>query len=362
MITISLCMIVKNEEAVLARCLESARDIADEIVIVDTGSVDETIAVAKRFTDQVYSFEWIDDFSAARNFSFSKATQEYILWLDADDVIDGENRARFLRLKETLPPDTGRVMLPYNTAFDAEGHPVFSYFRERLVRRDGNPLWLEPVHEHLTAAGTITQLDAAVSHRPGPRDTAHSDRNLRIYRTRLARGERLSTRGMYYFARELKTHGLWDEAITQYETVLRSPDIWVEDAITGAADLADCYLQTGGQKKALEALCMSFVRDLPRAEILCGIGNIYVDRQDYTRAIFWYELALSLPRPGGWGFYSKDHWGYIPHMQLCMLYDRTGNRAQALVHHEAAKTLRPDCSAVHHNESYFYPQIETKNT
>lgn len=72
--TISLCMIVRNEEKVLARCLESVRGCVDEIIIVDTGSSDGTKEIAARFTDKIYDFEWIDDFSAARNYSFEQAT------------------------------------------------------------------------------------------------------------------------------------------------------------------------------------------------------------------------------------------------------------------------------------------------
>ena len=79
MITISLCMIVKNEEKVLARCLDSIADLMDEIIIVDTGSSDNTKEIAKKYTDKIYDFAWIDDFSAARNYSFSKATKELSL-------------------------------------------------------------------------------------------------------------------------------------------------------------------------------------------------------------------------------------------------------------------------------------------
>ena len=72
MAKISLCMIVRDEEEVLERCLESIADCVDEIVIVDTGSVDRTKEIAQRFTDKIYDFQWVDDFSAARNFDFSK--------------------------------------------------------------------------------------------------------------------------------------------------------------------------------------------------------------------------------------------------------------------------------------------------
>lgn len=87
MITISLCMIVKDEEQVLERCLDSVKELVDEIVIVDTGSTDATKDIAARYTDRLFHFEWNHDFSAARNFSFRQATQDYILWLDADDEL-----------------------------------------------------------------------------------------------------------------------------------------------------------------------------------------------------------------------------------------------------------------------------------
>ena len=85
--TISLCMIVKDEEAVLDKCLKSVHDLVDEIIIVDTGSTDKTKEIAKKYTDKIYDFKWVDDFAKARNYSFSKATKDYIFWLDADDYM-----------------------------------------------------------------------------------------------------------------------------------------------------------------------------------------------------------------------------------------------------------------------------------
>ena len=92
MVSISLCMIVRNEEKVLGRCLACVQGFADEIIIVDTGSTDRTKEIAFSFTDKVYDFKWKDDFAAARNFAFSKGTGDYLFWLDADDVVRQEER------------------------------------------------------------------------------------------------------------------------------------------------------------------------------------------------------------------------------------------------------------------------------
>ena len=76
MFTLSVCLIVKDEEEVLERCLNCVSQFADEIVVIDTGSKDKTVEIAKRFTNCVHSFQWENDFSKARNFSFSKATKD----------------------------------------------------------------------------------------------------------------------------------------------------------------------------------------------------------------------------------------------------------------------------------------------
>ena len=126
-------MIVKNEEDVLARCLDSVGGLADEIIVIDTGSTDATKEIALKYTNLVYDFTWIDDFSAARNYSFSKGTMQYLMWLDADDVLLESDKNMLLALKETLPEDTDVVMMRYNTALDESGKPLFSFYRERRL-------------------------------------------------------------------------------------------------------------------------------------------------------------------------------------------------------------------------------------
>ena len=126
MVSVSLCMIVKNEEDVLERCLKSAAELVDEIIIVDTGSTDRTKEIAARFTGKIFDFPWRDDFAAARNESFSHASMDYCMWLDADDVLLEEDQRAFSALKETLDPAVSVVMAPYHTGFDESGRVTFS--------------------------------------------------------------------------------------------------------------------------------------------------------------------------------------------------------------------------------------------
>ncbi|MEW5841745.1 MAG: glycosyltransferase family 2 protein [Bacteroidota bacterium] len=89
--SLTLSMIVKDEEKHLKECLESVKDVVDEIVIVDTGSTDATVEIAKSYCAKVYNFAWINDFSAARNYALSKSTGDWILYLDADERLDANS-------------------------------------------------------------------------------------------------------------------------------------------------------------------------------------------------------------------------------------------------------------------------------
>lgn len=356
MVTISLCMIVKNEEDVLARCLASVQDLVDEIIIADTGSTDATKEIAAKFTDHLYDFPWIDDFSAARNFAFSKASMDYCMWLDADDIIIDQDRAGFLELKQTLDPDTDVVMMKYNTGFDANGTPTFSYYRERLLKRLAGFVWQGAVHEVITPRGTLLYSDVAVTHHKlHPSDP---DRNLRIFEKLLREGKTLCPREQFYYARELYYHAQYERAIQVFHAFLNDGAGWVENNIDACQHLAYCYYKLGKRQEALDALFSSFRYDTPRAELCCDIGKHFLDCGSYQQAIYWYETAASRnknDRAGG--FINQDCYGYIPYLQLCVCYDRLGDLVKANDYNERAGKEKPDDSIVAKNRRYFLEKM-----
>ncbi len=352
MITISLCMIVKNEEKVIGRCLDCIKDIVDEIIIVDTGSTDATKEIAKNYTDKIYDFEWIDDFSAARNFSCSKATKNYIMWLDADDVIFEEDRTRLKALKKTLNPSVNMVMMKYNVGFDNKGNLTLSYYRERLFMRMMNYVWLDPIHEVITPSGNIIHSDIAVTHKKIHRNDP--ERNLRIFKKMISNGEILNTRQKFYYARELYYSEQYSEAIACFHDFLYSEDGWLEDRISACKDLAACYYSINKEKEALHTLLLSLEYDKPRAEICCDIGKHFFTRKQYDIAIFWYKLAKDYdPHERNGGFHLVDCYSYIPNIQLCVCYDRLGNKEKAIFYNEEASKSKPGDASVLYNRKYF---------
>lgn len=356
MVTISLCMIVKNEETTLERCLSSVAEVVDEIIIVDTGSDDRTKEIAAKFTGKVYDFEWIDDFSAARDFSHKHAAMDYILWLDADDIILPADAAKLKKLKQNLPPEYATVMMKYNTGFDNKGNVTFSYYRERLSKRSGGFKWREPVHEYLDVAGKRLTSDICVTHAKS-HDNA-GGRNMRIYENLIAKGKDLSPRGMYYYARELKDHERYADAIRWFNLFLDSGHGWVEDNISACGGLARCYQAQNMQNEALAALLRSFTYDTPRAETCCQLGYFYKDRNQYKHAAFWFELALTLDDADNlWGFKNDDCRGYIPCIELAVCYDKLGNLEKAMHFNDMAYEHKPDSPAVLYNKKYFEGKI-----
>jgi len=350
LISVSLCMIVKNEEETIGNCLSSIAQAVDEIIIVDTGSTDQTESIVRGFTDKVYSFQWIDDFAAARNYAFRQATKDYILWLDADDILKKEDFDKFVELKATLDPTVDSVTMFYNYAFDEYGNPTSRFRRNRLVKRANQFKWIGAIHEYLEVRGTIVNSDITVTH---CRIHHKSDRNLKIFQNRLLRGEEFTPRDLYYYANELFDHKKYAKAVQYYNKFLATGQGWVEDEISSCSKLADCYERLGDPEKSLESVFRSFRYDSPRAEFCCRLGYYFLNRKQYETAIFWYKLAAGQKtQDEHWGFTNPTCSTWLPHLQLCVCYDRLGKYETAYEHNEIARGYRPNDRSILQNKKY----------
>jgi glycosyltransferase involved in cell wall biosynthesis len=352
MVTISLCMIVRNEEEGLERCLSSVKGIVDEYIIVDTGSTDKTVDIASKYAKQVYEFPWINDFSAARNFSFSKATKDYILWLDADDIVDKVNGDKLRKLKKTLVSKIDRVTMAYNLTFDASGNVLYSLRRNRLVRRACGFQWVGPVHEYLAASGPVFNSEIAINH---SKNKPYTDRNLQIYLDREKKGEEFSPRDLYYFANELRDNSRYEEAAKYYNQFLNTGQGWIEDNIQACIKLGFCMRNLGDTEAAIAALCKSLWYSAPTAQFSCDMGDIFMELGRYDEAIYWFEQAFRpLPTEDTMALANQTVSTWYPHLQICLCYDKIGNHEKANEHNEKALAYSPTHPSMLYNRNYFY--------
>lgn len=293
MVTVSLCMIVKNEEAVLARCLDSLKGLMDEIIIVDTGSTDRTKEIAKQYTSQVYDYVWQQDFSQARNYSLSLASCDYVYCADADEVLDEENRQRFLQLKQVLLPEIEIVQMLYSGQYDS--NTVYNFdeeYRPKLFRRLRAFQFMDPIHETLRLDPIVYDSDIRIFHKP---HGLHTDRDMQIFSLHYDKEDApvISLHLLKMYAKELFISGKQEhfiQAIPICERVLVKDSCQKEELLYASCILARAYRLSGNigaffkyaMKAALSDSC---------SEICMELGHFYEEQNDINEAHIWYYNA-----------------------------------------------------------------------
>lgn len=333
MISISLCMIVKNEERVLARCLDSLCGLMDEIIIVDTGSTDSTIDIARKYTDNIYNFQWVDDFSAARNFSFSKATKDYIYVADADEVLDEENRKKFVQLKDVLLPEIEIVQMFYcnqmqhNTTYNFDRE-----YRPKLYKRVRQFQWVDPIHESVEIEPVIYDSDIAILHLP---ENNHAPRDFANFQKQIAKGVFLSKKLHNMYARELMIAGSDSDFFDAEEFFLTS----IKDPRRGMDEVKECAVILAHiyrlQKKEVSFFqyVMKDVVTEPSSEACYELGAFYQEREDYEEACNWYINAIEQTAPILNIRYQED----LPKQALLKCYQKLSEKAKKEEQWELAK-------------------------
>lgn len=347
--TLSLCMIVKNEERVLADCLSSAVPFFDEIVVIDTGSTDSTVEIAKAHGAKVGFFPWCNDFSAARNVSLEQATGDWVMWMDADDTLPAEC-GKALRPLIALAEDrvTGYLMqvhippAPGDNGFTIVDH--VKLFRNRpSVRFEGR------IHEQILesiyrSGGVIERTNLYVVHS----GYDHSPEGQARKRTRdttilaLDEAERPDhpfprfNYGMTYF--HLKEYDL---AITKLKECLERSKPQESTVRKVYAMLTGCYMEKRDLDQARNALDTGLALFPNDPELLFRAGNLYRELGDFAAAENFYLKLFHSRESGHIDSLDVTMTSYKAHHNLALIYQDMNKLAESEQHWRAAVQISP---------------------
>lgn len=332
MITISICIIVKNEEAILERCLDSLKGIGDEIIIVDTGSTDKTKEIALKYTNKIYDFKWIDDFAAARNFAFSKAAKDYIYTADADEILDEENHKKLNEIKQVLLDEIEIVQMKYTNQLQyGTTYNFDKEYRPKLFKRLRTFTWVDAIHETIRIEPIIYDSDIEIIHMP---ECNHANRDFKTFLTIIEKGERLSERLLSMYAKELFISGStsdFEKALNYFNDVL-----YDEKSSSNQIKYAICVVAKGYRLTKdvynFFKISMKGVADKPCSELCYELGEYYYESKDYEEAIIWYYNAAFETQ----SFLNIHYNGDYPLRRLGECYDLIGNKKEAQEYIEMA--------------------------
>ena len=308
--TLALHMIARNSEETLARTLECVKGLFDQIIVVDTGSNDKTIEVAKSYGAEVYEFEWIDDFSAARNFALSKVTCDWAMWLDTGDVIKPESLVKFLEMKSSAmfaSTEVDLVWVPINRKLDDNGKPLFTMVVPRIARMGAKPIWERPIHETIITKDPELPrnalFDVATVDDPFSDLVGGAQRNLRILEKMIAEGDS-SSRTMYYRGQELRDLGRTQEAIDQWTEFLgTNPSTW--EYYDALMNIGRCYFNRNDEslqdRTNAAGVWLSAIGHAPEEpDAWFSVATVFHETKQYAKAIpFWRACMDMVPLPDG---------------------------------------------------------------
>ena len=328
---VSLCLIVKDEEANLPACLITAGDLVDEIIVVDTGSRDGTRDVARQLGARVFEFAWADDFAAARNESLRHASGDWIFWLDADEWLDSDNRQRLRNLFAGLQPEMAAFVMKQRSVQGPAGGSVLMVDQVRLFPSHPEVRWQYRVHEQILPAacrlgGTIRWTHVVIDHR-GYEDAElgrqKMERNLRLLRLQNAEhaGDPWTLFNLGAIYVEL---GRTAEAFHILERTLRraQPDAPFVPKLY--ALLGKAHKDLGRHDLALATYRASRARFPDDAELLFQEALLLCEVGDLAGAERCLVRLLSIEAGPSFAGVDAGLRGYKAHYQLGLVYHQQG--------------------------------------
>lgn len=353
--TLALCCIAKNEEQHTKRFLEAFAPLVDKVYFVDTGSVDKTVDIAEKFENVVISkFEWINDFSAARQFSFDQAKEDYIMWADLDDTI--ANPDSFIKWRDNSMKTAEMWIANYRYAFDPQGNAVCVFGRERVVKNSPKFKWKYPIHEGIMPsenAKTALVNSWTIDHLRTPEDLIKDKRrNLNIFEGLLENGK-LDARMKYYYGKELFENGDIKKASAILSEAITAPVMEIHDRILGIQYACYSFMQTGEYDKVISLALTGLQISPNRAELFVLIGDAYLKKGAMKEAIPYYHAAQNADPTGqdtddramSAIFKHKEAYTTYPKNQLARLYFHLGKFKEAKDHARSALICKPNAES-----------------
>jgi glycosyltransferase involved in cell wall biosynthesis len=338
-VTVSLVMIVRDEEANLARCLDSVRGLFDELIIVDMGSTDRTVEIARSYGARVVHFAWVDDFAAARNAGLDAATRDYVAWLDADDLVAPEQYEPFRAVLAGLSLDrpTAVAMLCHCPP-DAVGHGGDTVVDHvRIFPRRPGVRWRYRVHEQVVPALGEAGIPVWFS---GVTIIHHGYFDPALRRRKLERDERLL---------ELEAAERPDDPFVQFNLGVLAADRsqWraalehLRVSLSGCKPsdsivrklyvlIARCHENLAEPELALGACRKGLEVEPDNAELWFRQAVIRFHGGDLDGAESSWRRILTLQRPDRFCSLDQGIYGHLTRRNLAMLAERQGDRAEAV--------------------------------
>ncbi|HIE12880.1 MAG TPA: glycosyltransferase [Desulfotomaculum sp.] len=347
--TIGLAMIVRDEEENLANCLKSVQGLVDEIVVVDTGSADRTVEIARRYTDKVFLYHWHNDFSAARNFAITRTGSDWILSLDADEQLD----AVPADLRVLANNDSGyeAYLLPLcnrtpESTSDYSRFPVLRFFRNSAEYR-----FRGRIHEQVTVSrpGVVGIAERPViwhQSRSGKERNRKRGRNLTLLR-RSAAAEPNNPFLQYYLGVEWLGLGKAAKALPcLQESCARLTDTQVLFRAPAVRFLVICLKTLG---KIDEAICVCIEESLrypAYTDLFFEGGVLFEQRGEYEIAIKWFKEAINCGRPPAIFSHTNGTESFLSLYHLGYCHEKLGRPKPAKDYYEHALSSEP---------GYIYP-------
>ncbi|WP_147535409.1 glycosyltransferase family 2 protein [Bacillus marasmi] len=338
---ISLCMIVKNEEKVLERCLDSVFGIVDEIIIVDTGSTDCTKEIASKYTDKIYDFNWDGSFSNARNFAQKFARGVWILALDADEYVDRENLCTTIdSLKEIIDSKSriDALSVKIINFTGSYGENIIQHHHSRIYINDGTVKYYRDIHEQLekTDDTLIRDKDSSlVVYHSGYLNYVVKNKEKNKRNTMLIESEmkKSGESGFDYFnmGNELQSLGKIEEALDAYKKAfIKKPDIgysWVPYTII---QIINCLIRLTRYNEALDVIADAQQMYSNSPDFQCLKSNIYISQFRFEDAKDVLIEIINNKDNYDKCILSEDYLELIPHKFLGMIYEREENYEKAI--------------------------------